>query len=166
MKENRINIAEILKDCPKGTKLWSPLFGEVVFEEIIYKNKILVTGKISKFKDVCFRECFTEFGKWSNNYDTECLIFPSKENRDWSTFKPKKLKFDPKTLQPFDKVLARMKYGMWYADCVSLPIDGLNNVPCVMGDKDFDTIIPYNDDTKHLLCTTDEAPEYYRYWED
>lgn len=26
--------------------------------------------------------------------------------------------------------------------------------------------IPYNDDTKHLVNTTDEAPEYYRYWEE
>lgn len=78
----------------------------------------------------------------------------------------KKEKFDPKTLKPFDKVLARMKYGMWYADFISLPIDELNPIICVMGDKDFDTIIPYNDDTKHLLCTTEEAPEYYRYWED
>lgn len=27
-------------------------------------------------------------------------------------------------------------------------------------------IIPYNDDTKHLVGTSLEAPEYYRYWED
>ena len=26
--------------------------------------------------------------------------------------------------------------------------------------------IPYNDDTKHLVGTTEEAPEYYRYWKD
>ena len=30
----------------------------------------------------------------------------------------------------------------------------------------YDICIPYNDDTKHLLGTTDEAPEYYRYLED
>ena len=26
--------------------------------------------------------------------------------------------------------------------------------------------IPFNDDTKHLLDTNEEAPEFYRYWED
>ena len=35
-----------------------------------------------------------------------------------------------------------------------------------MSNKDANMIIPYNDETKHLVGTTDEAPEYYRYWED
>ena len=33
-----------------------------------------------------------------------------------------------------------------------------------LGDKTI--VVPYNEDTKHLVGTTDEAPEYYRYWED
>lgn len=33
--ENKINIAEILRDMPNGTKLYSPLFGEVKFEEVV-----------------------------------------------------------------------------------------------------------------------------------
>ena len=45
-------------------------------------------------------------------YNGECTLFPSKDQRDWSKFvrfwdKPKVDKFDPKTLQPFDKVLVR-----------------------------------------------------------
>lgn len=160
MNEN-LNLVEILKDCPKGTKLYSPVFGEVKFESI---NDII--GPIIVTTNTGNAEYFTADGKMYTYYNGECLLFPSKDQRDWSKFKPTMPKFDPNTLQPFDKVLARMKYGMWYADFISLPIDELNPILCVMGDKDFDTIIPYNDDTKHLLCTTDEAPEYYRYWED
>ena len=33
-------------------------------------------------------------------------------------------------------------------------------------DSAFKYCIPYNDDTKHLVETKEEAPEYYRYWED
>lgn len=40
---NKINIAEILKDCPKGTKLYSPIYGEVELSQIcknFYKYSI------------------------------------------------------------------------------------------------------------------------------
>ena len=81
-----------------------------------------------------------------------------------------KPKFDPKTLQPFDKVLIRRSsenYNVWFPDFVSDPPNGTNNKTlcmCVM--EDIVMVIPYNDDTKHLVGTSDEAPEYYRYWED
>ena len=35
-----------------------------------------------------------------------------------------------------------------------------------MSDEGFNMVIPYNDETKHLIGTTEEAPEYYRYWEN
>ena len=82
----------------------------------------------------------------------------------------KKDRFDPKTLQPFDKVLIRRSsenYNVWFPDFVSDPPNGTNNKTlcmCVM--EDIAMVIPYNDETKHLLGTSDEAPEYYRYWED
>ena len=74
-----------------------------------------------------------------------------------------KPKFDPKTLQSFDKVLVRTEgYNLWTVDLFSF-----------FGDKDFKCIggyfkrcIPYNDETKHLVGTTDEAPDFYKYWED
>ena len=163
MNEN-LNLVEILKNCPKSTKLYSTVFGEVKLEEVKENSKypIMVKPKIGGF------ESFTSSGRWMENYDGECLLFPSKEQRDWSKFKVKKLKFDPKTLQVFDKVIARItdsNLGMWYADFISVPADELNPIPCVMGDKDFDIIIPYNIETKHLVGTLDEAPEFYKYWE-
>ena len=101
MNEN-LNLVEILKDCPEGTKLYSTVFGEVEFESI---NDII--GPIVVTTNIGAPECFTADGKMFASYNGECVLFPSKEQRDWSKFKTKKPKFDPKTLQPFDKVLVR-----------------------------------------------------------
>lgn len=92
----------------------------------------------------------------------------SKEQRDWSKFKPKKNRFDPKTLQPFDKVLARdTENSTWRGTLFSYyNKDDRASYPCVTVGYVFSVCIPYNDETKHLLGTSDEAPEYYRYWED
>lgn len=101
------------------------------------------------------------------------MLLPSKDQRDWSKFTApwyKKERFDPKTLKAFDKVLARIDgrdVYCWFADFVSIPtIEKYDLLPCIMSNKDANMIIPYNDETKHLVGTTDEAPEYYRYWED
>ena len=113
---------------------------------------------------------FAKDGRIYVYYDGGCMLFPSQEERDWSKFKPKKPKFDPKTLQPFDKVLIRRgseNYNVWFPDFVSDPPNNDNNKTlCMCVGEDIAMVIPYNDDTKHLLGTTDEAPEYYRYWED
>ena len=95
-------------------------------------------------------------------------MFPSKEQRDWSKFTApwyKKDRFDLKTLQPFDKVLVKVDSY--------LRIDLFSNMYEYMGDiyyacarGSYKECIPYNDETKYLLCTSGEAPEYYRYWED
>lgn len=78
-----INVAEKLKDCPKGTKLYSPLFGEVEFVRIEIGSiivKALDNG--IPYSNVTF----TAEGKWHNTEQSECLLFPSKDNRDWNKF--------------------------------------------------------------------------------
>lgn len=78
-------------------------------------------------------------------------------------------KFDPNTLQPFDKVLVKMSnesFNTWYGDFVVELSHAKNETPLILGAKEANMVIPYNDDTKHLLGTNEEAPEYYRYWED
>ena len=81
-----------------------------------------------------------------------------------------KPKFDPKTLKPFDRVLVRLtKDCIWNATFFSHYDKEVNwgCYPCVTTScKSYDKCIPYNDETKHLLGTSEEAPEYYRYWED
>ena len=100
------------------------------------------------------------------DYDGECILFPSREERDWSKFKPKKNRFDPKTLQPYMKVLVRDRnFENWNCGFFSH-----KDVSCAYPYRCIGTpyicCIPYNDETKHLLGTSGEAPEYYRYWED
>ena len=98
----------------------------------------------------------------------ECTLFPSKDQRDWSKFTApwyKKDRFDPKTLNPFDKVLCKNGLDMWRCDLFSSYV-GTYACPNVCIGGSYTYCIPYNDDTKHLVGTTDEAPEYYRYWED
>ena len=165
MNEN-LNLVEILKDCPEGTKLYSPVFGEVEFESI---NDII--GPIVVTTNTGNAECFTADGKMYNYYNGECLLFPSKEQRDWSKFKIKKPKFDPKTLKPFDKVLVRdFDLTFWscqyYSHIIPHIIKVEENFPYMCVYHSYKYCIPYNEDTKHLVGTTKEAPEYYRYWEE
>lgn len=161
MNEN-LNLVEILKYCPKGTKLYSPALGEIAFEEINYYDRtypIIVNTEDGTF-------CFTEQGKLYDMKQSECLLFPSKEQSDWSKFKPKQAKFDPKTLIPFDKILVRnYNTEKWRCDFFSHTTES-DVYEYVTTKYVFRQCIPYNDDTKHLVGTTDEAPEYYRYWEE
>ena len=266
MNEN-LNLVEILKDCPKGIKLYSTIFGDVKFNHVENDTYPIVL-------DV--REGFTfrvsQDGRYINDFNGECTLFPSKEQRDWSKFNPKKNglvstcefkdgdilsyqnarlshrtiyiyryhkrlntsyyvalsfdpkkslmicnkgglalngyndtvrfatkdekeklfqtikdngykwnaktktleklvkpKFDPKTLKPFDKVLVRDFAGTeWSCDLFSYIENIKNQEESFMctGCIEYNFCIPYNDKTKHLVGTTKEAPEYYRYWED
>ena len=165
MNEN-IDLTKILKDCPKGTKLYSPNFGEVEFQQIGINNEypIIVELKTGAF------EGFTPDGKLFSNHNGECVLFPSKDQRDWSKFTApwlKKERFDPKTLKPFDKVLVRDECDeRWKCEFYSYLHDDNGDYPYIVIIYAYKHCIPYNDDTKHLVGTTKEAPEYYRYWEE
>lgn len=166
MNEN-LNLVEILKDCPKGTKLYSTVYGDVEFYGIenglefpvMYVKSDSLLGSVSA--EGLVLAC----------YDGECTLFPSREQRDWSKFKPKKPKFDPNTLNPFDKVLARdTEDTRWrcafYSHTREIEESPYNLYKYVATDNVYICCIPYNDDTKHLVGTTEEAPEFYRYWEE
>lgn len=79
---NKINIAEILKDCPKGTKLYSPLFGNVTLEEV----DTSITVPIKVIDSLNSYNYFTKTGLYYNRTNAECLLFPSSEMRDWTKF--------------------------------------------------------------------------------
>ena len=96
MNEN-LNLVEILKDCPKGTKLYSTVYGEVEFDGIEYGKEYPVWYVNSEERT----RCVTAQGLVFSHLDGDCTLFPSKEQRDWSKFELKKAKFDLKTLQPF-----------------------------------------------------------------
>ena len=161
MNEN-IDLTKILRDCPKGWKLWSPIFGEIEFYSIVEKARYPIM--LSCKKGIIW---FSKDGLFDiENEGAECVLFPSKDQRDWSKFTApwyKKEKFDPKTLKPFDRVLVRDRdIQHWICNLFSHIIN--DEYLCI--GSCFIYCIPYNDDTKHLVGTKDEAPEYYRYWED
>ena len=161
MNEN-LNLVEILKDCPKGTKFYSTVYGEVGFKEI-------GNGEfpIKYVKDDDSLGSATAQGLLLSGFDGECTLFPSKEQRDWSKFKIKKHKFDPKTLRAFDKVLVRDEnYRVWQCDLFSHIKNNSIHFKYICVSSAYKCCIPYNDDTKHLVGTNVEASEFYRYWED
>lgn len=96
--------------------------------------------------------------------------YVSIDNQDsWELLADKKPKFDPKTLQPFDKVLVRdYDSDFWRCSFYShkRKEEGITTYRYATPDNSYAFCIPYNDDTKHLVGTRDEAPEYYKYWED
>lgn len=105
----KINLTKILKDCPKGTKLYSTIFGEVEFIEcdLLYQ---IVVAKEDKYYYFTSQGAFI-FERIKYNLG-ECVLFPSEDQKDWSKFtapwyKNKKERFDPKTLKPLDRVLVK-----------------------------------------------------------
>ena len=164
MNEN-LNLVEILKDCPKGTKLYTTTYGDVELIRVNQNDDVDYPIEI-KLSDDSINSVTTD-GRLCEYYNGECVLFPSKEQRDWSKFKIKKPKFDPKTLQTFDKVLVRdINSSKWKIQLFSHVIERDVDYPYVCITNPYRYCIPYNDDTKHLLDTYEEAPEFYRYWED
>ena len=164
MNEN-IDLTQILKDCPKETEFWSDDYGKVKFLGIDIKRKY----PIMVIRTDGYVAFYTKEGWCSVDFPASCLLWPSKDCRDWSKFTApwyKKEKFNPKTLKPFDRVMVRDdNYQAWV--CTIFSHQGEDcGYPYDTASGAYFCCIPYNDDTKHLIGTTDKAPEYYRYWED
>ena len=169
MNEN-IDLTKILDGCPVGTEFYNDTFGKLFF--------LCIKSEINPF-GVIFKDChdiswaFTEKGTYYKNEDSKCSVsvYPSKDQRDWSKFerfwdKPKIERFDPKTLKPFDKVLVYNDHNTWQVEFFSHICQYEPNGWCQCSCDSYYYCIPYNEDTKHLVGTTKQAPEYYSYWED
>ena len=161
MNEN-LDLTKILEGCPIGTEFYSSAFGNLTFVKITLFNTITMMTT----------RCQHSYAKDGRLYYGvgECTLFPSKDQRDWSKFerfwaKPKIEKFDPKTFQPFDKVLVRDESdGVWiptFFRCINPKTDKI-----VTFTLSWNQCIPYNEGTKHLSDTTDDCPEYYKWWEE
>lgn len=103
---NKINLVEILKDAPEGTTLYSPICGEVTLKKTGTPQDSDFPIEVYDSRHFC--HTFTKEGLYFLN-STECLLFPSKECRDWKYFFPK-WKF--KQFTPFQKVLVKSA-GVW-----------------------------------------------------
>lgn len=280
IEEQKLNLCEILKHCPKGFKLYSAIHGEVTFfsiEDGMYPICVLTNNNNGT-------EYFSSSGKLYESCG-ECLLFPSKEQKDWSKFtapwyKKEKLvelkesddekmrnfiinelvclratdekgsdryeeltnaiawlekqgeqnlpstnerawlylvsdvltwkdgigqylddprvqeltkrlcskyaqklynssilsnpsnveknkqKFDPKTLKLHDKVLVRDEFTYSWASAYFYHIKEDSDYPYMTTRSAYRYCIPYNNDTKHLDGRKEQAPDFYRYWED
>ena len=147
MNEN-LDLTKILKDAPTGTKLWSPICGECELLKIV--NDEDVSHPIicrTNLNDGDFgRESFTADGKFFCDYKNgECVLFPSKENRNWSTFKAPNTH---KHFEPFQKVLRALDhefgYEVWFADFYSHYDDSTREHYLISGYvADDEELIPY-----------------------
>ena len=167
-EQPQLNLCEILKHCPQGETFWSPMLDGVKFSCIDEERQMIIVETIEGH--------FT----WEINADgtisidevtsPEVMLYPSKEMRDWSKFTApwlKRERFDPKTLKPFDKVLVRSENIFnWNCSLFSNIDDSSSKYPFSCLSMCYRFCIPYNDETKHLVGTKDEAPVFYRYWED
>ena len=165
MNEN-IDLTKILKDCPEGWEFYSSNAGYAKFVALDSENSNYpIILRIEGKRDFSYTK---EGWFWKDYPDGECTLFPSKDQRDWSKFTApwyKKEKFDPNTLKPFDRVLTRHEDESWDINFYSYKSPSwLWPYTCIDGSYKY--CIPYNDDTKHLVGTTDEAPEFYKHWEE
>lgn len=170
MNEN-LDLTKILDGCPEGTEFYSDTFGKLFFYCIEPAHSLYRVA----FRDRTDRYCpFRKNGTFYANEDPECPVnvFPSKNQRDWSKFvrfwdKPKIERFDPKTLKPFQRVLVRdTNIDVWHCEMFSHFCSRETTYPFFCCGSPYYYCIPYNSETERLLGTTEEAPEYYRYWED
>lgn len=242
-----MNIAEMLKNVPKGTKLYSPIFGDVILNKVS-KFNIEVLDTANNIQHFIYTGLYDING--------ECMLFPSRENRDWNTFnycpfkngdviirndgifiaifshlgieglpytktvnyhcwvgndgtikyqkdygigsylefrlateKEKefffkvlaekgfkwnsntltleklKNKFDITTLKPFDKVLVRYTSNShWKADLFSYYVSNDDEFPYECVGSFYAQCVPYNNETKHLIGTNKDCPNYYKTW--
>lgn len=144
-----MNIAKILKKCPSGTKLYSPLYGEIELVSVYDKKYPIVCSH--KVNNVEYYRTFTEEGK-CRDYNAELMLYPSRDQRDWSKFgatdKETKHQF-----KPFDRVLVRDRNDReWGCDFFSHIAED-NRYICIY--SWWKQCIPY-EGNEHLLNTTNK----------
>ena len=163
MNEN-LNLVEILDGCPRGTKFYSSVFGEVELVEI-KKGYLQPIGLRCLSSDSVY---IGVDGRLFPSYDGDCTLFPAKDQRDWSKFerfwdKPKVEKFDVNTLQSFDRVLVRFSNNLnWQIGLFGYKYEKL----IYSNGTVYYQCVPYNDETKYLLGTSNDCHEYYKWWEE
>ena len=156
MNEN-IDLTQILKDCPKGTKLFSTEYGYVEFSKISTDDYFPIVVRRNKNR-ICYTKDGYSSTKGCRDEYAEPSLYPAHDQRDWSKFKVPTRKAKV-TLHPFDKVLVRDGSAYpWEVRFVAFITD--EKIETIGGNEWCDGI-PYNKDTAHLLGTIDRCPIDY-----
>ena len=136
--EEKINIAEILKDKPKGIRLYSPIFGECSFQRIQNETDEICVKRHNNLMDL-----FSSKGLY--NILGECLLFPSKEMRDWNKFAWKKgdVLVNSRGLKILFDRWANDNYTSFYAKTINLVEDGFldTNLHTLASEKEAKSFI-------------------------
>lgn len=135
--EAKINIAEILRDKPVNTKLYSPLFGDVYFSHV--KDSII------NVKHHAGESKFLNSGRYYNYVESEPLLLPSKEMRDWSKFAWKKgdVLVNSRGLKILFDRWANDNYTSFYAKTINLVEDAFldTNLHTLVSEKEAKSFI-------------------------
>ncbi len=152
-----MNIVEILNGNNSGLILYSPLFGEVTFVGVkVNTNQIVVSDKNNN------NRTFSEFGLYYDDFEEgECMLFPSRDQRDWSKFEAPKFNNPNSIIQkpefkPFDRVLVRDEdVETWMCNFFS-HLDKDGDPVCSNGH--WHQCIPY-EGNEHLLGTNNDPKQ-------
>jgi hypothetical protein len=134
-------VADYLKNALKGIKLYSPIFGECKFDHVSPCDSIYVYYKDTQIE-------FNKYGQFGlNNSDGECLLFPSKEIREWNNYRV----LVPYDFKPFDKVVVRDD-SLWHIDLFErYSLD--NEFPYECLHHIWKCCLPFNEETAKLIGT-------------
>lgn len=148
-----MNIAEILKDCPKGMKLYSSLYGEVELVKVKDNTIYPIVVSCLEFENYIMR--FDKDGK-NMTAHKEPTLFPSQTQRDWSKFGVTDQVSDNQ-LKPFDRVLVRDRDDIeWGCDFFSHLGNKEGVFNCIF--SWWRQCIPY-EGNEHLLGTTNKPEQ-------
>lgn len=81
--ENRINIAELLKDCPKGMELDCTMFENLYFDYILKPEDLILC--YTEYDNIRTSVTFNKYGAYSGIRQAKCVIFP-KGKDTWEGF--------------------------------------------------------------------------------
>ena len=140
-------VADYLKNAPEGTKLYSPIFGECEFYHLSIADTIVVrctNGKVTFFDKLGVYNLDCE------STEGECLLFPSKEVRDWSNYQLPA----PHDFKPFDKVVVRDE-GTWHIDFFEYYNPSNKEFPYECMNQPWQHCLPFNEATAKLIGTKD-----------
>lgn len=168
-----IDLISILDGMPKGLKLYSVLHGEVSLDGIAKSDEPSIVVSVNNPDGECYSVRFDRYGRFLSEFkDGECVLFHSKEDRDWENFKKNVPKFSPLEFEPFQKVLYKNRFvkDVWHCGIVDMVVKDSDNrirVKVIGCRNAFAMVIPFNNDTEKLHGQEDmAAPEYYNWWKE
>ena len=151
-----INLVNILKHCPEGTKLYSPMFGEVTFKGISSSKNILCTA--TKYNGEITTVAFTSPGRGYCDFpNAECVLFPSKDQRDWSKFQIPAKRGDIMMFIDKSAVFMIDTKKDTYTDTIAYASD---HYGFKIGKHIFRSYIPASEDMKEKLFTAIDKAGY------